>query len=322
MKLRRVLTWKSWYYNVALPILRMLGPGACDSSLGAIGRLVGAGPARHREIASAVSRARSNLGAGWDERRTARLIAANLARYSARDYPLDGLTDQAALSRFDLRGSDHLERALASGRGVIVVGGHLGAHLPGLHWLYRRGIPLRSLIQRPWHISRELSRQLDRDGPNPQSGFFLRRSMTPAESVDRLVRARSALLDGMAVYLNGDVLWPGPNSRRGRFLGVERSFLGVWADLASLTGAPVVFLFAAHRPGGRYELTFDEPRTVEPGSEGAAVTSYLRRLEAEIAANPAGAVPYLLWPCFGPPAPSIAGAPSRIGRRVAIALGR
>ena len=146
--------------------------------------------------------------------------------------------------------------------------------------------------------------------------------MTPSESVERLLRARSALRDGMVVYLSGDILWPGPNCRSGRLLGVDRTFLAVWADLASLARSPVVFLFAKHRPKGRYALTFDRPRMIAPGGEDSAVSAYFRRLEAEIAANPADAVAYLLWPCFGPPAPSIAAACPRIGRRVSVAIGR
>jgi lauroyl/myristoyl acyltransferase len=323
MQLRRALTWKSWYYKVALPLLRRLGPGPADSVLGTIGRIVAAmNPGLRREIASAVARAGSALGAGWDDRAMAGAVAANLARYSARDYPLDGLPEEDLFARFDVRGGEHLDAALALRRGVVVVGSHLGAHLAGLHWLYRRGVPLRSLVQRPWHVSGELNRRFGLGGVHPQSGFFLRRSMTPAESVDRLLRARSALRDGLAVYLTGDIPWPGPNCRGGRLLGVDRTFLAIWADLAAQARAPVVFLFAAHRPGGRYGLTLDEPRLVEPGSEGPAVAAYLRRLEGEIAANPADAVAHLLWPCFGPPAPSIAEAGSRVGRRVAVALGR
>jgi lauroyl/myristoyl acyltransferase len=146
--------------------------------------------------------------------------------------------------------------------------------------------------------------------------------MTPGESVERLLRARSALRDGLAVYLSGDILWPGPNCRRGRLLGVDRTFLAIWADLAVHARSPVVFLFAKHRPGGRYALTFTPPRTIEPGGEDLAVTSYLRTLESEIVANPADALAYLLWPCFGPPAASIATACPRIGRRVSVAIGR
>ncbi len=322
MNPRHVLSWKSWYYKVVLPGLRTLGPEACDAALSAFGRVISANPDRRRRIVEAVSRANGILGAGWDEPSTAEAVANNLARFSARDYPLDGVADDEVLSRFEVEGESHLDEALAKGRGVVLVGSHLGAHVSAQHWLYRRGVPLRLLVQRPRHVSNALHARFDLDEIHPQSEFFLRRKMTPAESVERLLRARSALRDGLAVYLSGDILWPGPNCRKGRLLGVDRTFLAVWADLAAHARAPVVFLFAKHGPGGRYALTFDAPRTIEPGAEDAAVASYLRRLEAEIIANPADAVAYLLWPCFGPPAPSIAAACPRIGRRVSVAIGR
>ncbi len=322
MNPRHILSWKSWFYKVVLPSLRMLGPEACDLALALFGRAIASKPSRRRAIAGAVHRANAVLGAGWDEAVTRRAVAANLARYSARDYPLDGLADGEVLSRFDVRGGEHLEAAFSRGRGVVLVGSHLGAYVPALHWLDRKGLETRMLVQRPKHVSRDLRRRFDRDEIHPQSSFFLRRSMTPAESVERLLRARSALRDGLAVYLSGDVLWPGPNCRKGRLLGVDRTFLAIWADLAAHARSPVVFLFASHRPGGRYALTFDAPRAVEPGLEDQAVASYLRRLEAEIVDHPADAVAYLLWPCFGAPAPSIAEACPRIGRRVSVAIGR
>ena len=319
---RHVLSWKSWYYKVVLPGLRRLGPEACDAVLTRLGRAVAASPGRRREIARAVGRANALLGGGWDEPSTCRAVASNLARYAARDYPLDGATDRDVLDRFDIRGAEHLDAALSEGRGVVLVGSHLGAHVSAHHWLDRRGFPVRLLVQRPGHVSRDLRRRFDRAEVRPQSEFFLRRSMTPAESVDRLIRARSALRDGMAVYLSGDILWPGPNCRKGRLLGVDRTFLAIWADLAAVARSPVVFLFASHQPGGRYALTFDRPRAVEPGQEDQAVASYLRRLEAEIVDHPAEAIAYLLWPCFGPPAPSLAEACPRIGRKVSVAIGR
>ena len=322
IELRRALSWKSWFYRVLIPALRRLGPARADAALGGLGRLVVAGrPRLRRAVASGVARARDVLGADWDEAATRRALAGHLGRIAARDLPLDGLDDAALLDRFDAAGAGHLDAALARGRGAIVVGSHLGAHLPAMGWLDRQGAPLRLLVQRPKHVSAGLHRAFDRGGPRPQAGFTLRRAMTPAEAAARVLNARAALREGMIVYLGGDILWPGPNCRPGRFLGVDRTWLAVWADLAALTGAPVVFLFASHAPGGRYALTLDPPRAVTPGGEGDAVAAFLARLEAEIRRHPADAAAHLLWPCFGPPAASVAAADPRIGRRVSVAVG-
>jgi hypothetical protein len=157
------------------------------------------------------------------------------------------------------------------------------------------------LIQRPQHVSALLNRQFDvADGPHPQQGFFVRRRLTPEEASKRIFRTRSALRDGLVVYLKGDVPWTGPNTRPGRLFGYERSFQSLWADFAALFRAPVVAVFCTHRPSGRYALTFDPHLTVVRGEEGPAFQHYLARLDAEIAAHPADAVAHLLWPCYGP----------------------
>jgi lauroyl/myristoyl acyltransferase len=166
-------------------------------------------------------------------------------------------------------------------------------------------------------VSGELDRRFDRVEAQPQSEFFLRRGLTPALATERLLRARGALREGLAVYLSGDIPWTGPNTRPGRLLGQSRTFLSVWADLAVVTRAPVFLVFCTHRPGGRYALTIEPPWSLAAGDEPAAVTRYLARLESEIATHPADAVAHLLWPCYGPPpaAPLTDGRPSR---RVAV----
>ena len=76
------------------------------------------------------------------------------------------LPDEAVLKRFDVRGDQRLRAAMAGGRGAILVGSHLGAHVAGLHWLHRRGLPVRLLVQRPKHVSRALQVRFDRGGPH------------------------------------------------------------------------------------------------------------------------------------------------------------
>ena len=61
--------------------------------------------------------------------------------------------------------------------------------------------------------------------------------------------------------------------------------LAVWADLSALTGAPVVFTFCEHRPGGRFGLRFEPIGRVEPGAEGELlVATDARRKEVYWAA--------------------------------------
>ena len=116
---------------------------------------------------AALERAGAALDADWSIETTWPALAANTARFLARDYPLDRQTDEAVLSRFDVRGYERLRATLSEGRGAILVGSHLGAHIAGVHWLFRRGVPLRLLVQRPRHVSSELNRRFDAGGLHP-----------------------------------------------------------------------------------------------------------------------------------------------------------
>ena len=283
--------WKPVFYDAILPMLRCLGPSRCDAALGILGRAVSALSSR-----DAIASANAALQADWDLAKTQSSLNANVSRFAARDYPLDGLSDPQCFDRFDVHGYEHFESARDRGRGVIILGCHLGAYLSGIHWLFRRGVSLRLLAQRPSHVSRYLQAMLDRDDvAHPQSGFSLRRRMPAGEGAGRLVRARAALKDGLAVYVCGDIPWPSSQARTGRFLGQDRPFQAVWADLAEITGAAIVPIFSHHEPNGRYAITFEPPFPPDPKT---AVPRYLKRLEAEILARPSEAVAYLTWPCY------------------------
>jgi lauroyl/myristoyl acyltransferase len=300
-RLRHVWSWKFVFYDVLLPALRALGPARGDRILARLGRLALAlQPRRRARLRSALRRAGAALDADWPIQHIWPTLAANTARFVARDYPLDCQPDEAVLSRFDVRGYERLRAAMDRGRGAILVGSHLGAHIAGVHWLYRRGVPLRLLVQRPRHVSGELNRRFDAGGPHPQADFFLRRDLSPAVAVERLLRARAALRDGLAIYMNGDIPWSGPNTCPGRLLGRPQRMLAIWTELAVLTQAPVFLVFCTHAPAGRFALEIEPLGWLRPGEEAVAVADYLRQLEARIANSPADAVAHLVWPCYEP----------------------
>jgi len=140
--------------------------------------------------------------------------------------------------------------------------------------------------------------------PHPQAEMFLRRDLSPAVAIERVFRARAALRDGLAIYLNGDIPWVGPNTCAGLMLGRTQRFLAIWTELAVLTGAPVFLVFCTHLPGGRFALEIEAIGHLRPGEEDTAVADYLKQLEARIATSPADAVAHLSWPCYQlPPSP-------------------
>jgi lauroyl/myristoyl acyltransferase len=297
---RHVLSWKSLFYGVMLPALRPF-PALADRALAASGRLCWSPPHRRRRLARQFDDVADALGIPRPTRSVRAGLAANSARFTSRDYLLDGLRPEEIERRFDVSGLEYVDDALSLGRGVLLLGSHFGAHVAGLHWLARKEWPLRFLIQRPRHVSKRLDRAFERDAGDSfaQSAFFLRRHMPPIECTACVLRVHSALRKGMGVYLSGDIPWKSQNARPARLLGREQTFLSIWADLAALSGAPVVPVFCAHRPGGRHLLTFDAPWTVRPGEESACVVRYLQRLESAIRDDPTDAVAHVTWPCYG-----------------------
>ena len=302
MTFRHFMSWKPLFYNGLLPALKVLGPSRGDAVLGAFGRLLASWPPRRRELFRALTRLRRETNAKWDIPKTQARLEGNVLRYLARDCRLDGGTDAEFFARFDVSGFEHLEEAISQGQGVILVGSHLGAHLSANHWIFRRGLPLKMLIQRPQRVSRYQSAKYDlADDSNPQSGFFLKRNLPSEEATKRIFRTRRALREGEIVYLMGDVPWTGANTQSARFLGYRRTFQSLWAEFAARFRAPVVTVTCTHRPEGRYALTFEPGGIVEKGEEGTAVARFLSRLETKIVAHPDDATAYLLWSCYGSP---------------------
>jgi lauroyl/myristoyl acyltransferase len=308
--------WKTIFYGAPLPVLRRLGPARADAVLSMLGRAAHALWWPRRQV---LRRAAARAGAAFPDAgpHFARALAGNATRVLARDFLLDA-PDWAILdSQCDICNFEFVADSLAAGRGLVLVGCHLGAYVPALHWLYRRGLPLRVLIQRPSHVSAFLRRHLDAtDPPCPQAELFLKRSMPTPEAAARLLAARAALRAGMVLYACGDIPWP--TGRPGTLLGRPGRFLALWAELAASTGAPVVPVFGTFQRGGRYRVAFDPPRAVAPGREADALADYLARLERAVADDPAQAVPYWTWPGYD----RTAGAPAaRPARRILGALG-
>ena len=303
MTFRHLFSWKSGFYELLLPSLRLLGPRRGDAVLGMLGRAIAAvWPNRRRRLIKSLETAREALKARWNSAEVLADLEANIPRFLGRDCLWDGETDHAYTSCFEVEGVENVEAAKAMGRGVIVVGCHLGSHFSIPHWFYRNRerFPMRMLVQRPQHASKFFLSQFEIPGQeHPQSSFFVNRQLSPEEASRRIFRTRAALRDGLAVYLMGDVPWEGTNTRVGSLLGHEQTFQSLWTDFAVLFRAPVVIAFSIYLPGGRTRVVFKPPMMLRKGQEDQAVRDYLKSLDAEIAAHPANAVAHLLWPCYG-----------------------
>ena len=80
-RLRRVLSWKFVFYDLLLPVLRILGPARGDAILGFLGRLAMAlRPRRRKRFRASLVRASAALDADWPIETIAPALAANTAQ--------------------------------------------------------------------------------------------------------------------------------------------------------------------------------------------------------------------------------------------------
>jgi Kdo2-lipid IVA lauroyltransferase/acyltransferase len=176
-----------------------------------------------------------------------------------------GRIGAGALERaIEVRGGEHLDRARASERGVIVVSAHTGNWEWGAAWLATRGARVH-VIARP-HPNRWVER------------LFARRRA--ARGVTRLAgrplwpRAAHALRQREWVALMGD--------RRS-----ADGSLGAWVSvLARRTGAVVLPAHMLRLAPGRYAACFEAPIPADagPGSYRLALRSHVQRHAAQWAA--------------------------------------
>lgn len=202
----------------------------------------------------------------------------------------DGLSiqrfDRAALcQRLTVSGWEHLDAAMAGGRGVLVMGAHLGnwevvaLAIGALHG------PIQALgraADNPY-VDRKLQALRTRFGNGSLDKYGSVRRMVrllrDGERVGILIDQRVRPRQGILVPFFGRPAWTSP----------------LLAKLALRTGAWIVPTFADHLPGGRYALTFEPPIVPLGHDDEATVAALTARclaaVEAAIRRTPA----HWLW---------------------------
>jgi predicted LPLAT superfamily acyltransferase len=200
--------------------------------------LLTAGPAR-RASRDYLTRIQGHPASLWQ---VARHIHTFSATILDRVFFLSGQFD---LFDFRLYGFEELNQQ--QGRGVILLGAHLGSFevLRVLALKYSR-MPTRVLmyVDHNQYLTRLFSRL------NPA----VAESVIALGGPDALLKAKQALDDGMVVGMLGDRVAQSEKLTRCRFLGEEAEFPAGPALLASVLQAPVVMAFGLYRGGNRYDL--------------------------------------------------------------------
>jgi lauroyl/myristoyl acyltransferase len=300
----QALRWKTWFYQGLVPfLLNRGGPVAAGESLEKLSdRFTRFWIPRKQELRRAIHTNMANCETGWDPATVETGLGRQLLRYVARDCVLDGAELNRYQDLFAIKGLEHLDQVRSEGRGYILLGSHLGGHLAAVHWLIKSGIDFRMLVQRPKHVSRDLDTWFASEMPIvSQHELFLKRDLSATEAARRMTDARRLIQRGIGLYLNCDIPWDGPNTDSYPFLGRDLQFQSIWIDLATILQCPIVIISCRQKPGGRFELTFDEPAMADRFDSRSAIFKWaVSRLEQRLIEYPDDAIAHLLWPIHHP----------------------
>lgn len=189
----------------------------------------------------------------------------HFGRYIVELLSVQGWSLDSMRERIEIEGDEHFDEAIAYGRGIIFTGAHMGSLEVASTLVLLKGFKITSVAERlpkmlmDWLIAcrAEMGVELL---PAVGSGMALVRRLRRGEMVALVVDLGISNGDGLNV----------------RFFGHETMFPMGPARLARLSGAPVVFGWAARRPGGRYVAHVSAPilsnRDLDPEEDAQQIT--------------------------------------------------
>jgi KDO2-lipid IV(A) lauroyltransferase len=201
-------------------------------------------------------------------KQVARESYRGLGRVAIESIVLSRATKQDVLDVFtEPVGFELLERALAHGKGVILVAGHLGNWELSAAYMTARGVPVDAIAM---HMA------------NPLSDAFFRRTRERFGMrvlfADESVRAiPKALKEGRAVGFLSDQSAKGLASTFVPFFGRPARTPRGAAVFAHRGDLPMIFVAALRRPDGRYTAYFEEVPVISTGDREADIDATVLR---------------------------------------------
>jgi len=259
--------------------LRVAGRRGGDALGAALGRLAYHFRVRRRVVLRQVRAAFPEKDEGW-VRRTARASYLHLGREAVAMIRLSAMDADGIRARTGLKGDTEtaLRSALAEGRGVVMVTGHLGNWEAAGSGLAVRGIPIDGVAQRQSNplVDRMLLEARQRLGMR-----IIERSQASREALRSLRRGRLVAFVADQDARGSGVFVP--------FMGRPASTHRGPALLALRTGAPLFFGLAL-RAGDRYALRAKRLEVDRSGDTDEAVArmtaAFTAALEEEVRARP------------------------------------
>ncbi len=206
----------------------------------------------------------------------AKEVFVNFGKYLYEFFRSKYLTRDMLGSRVIVKGREHLDEALAKGKGTLVVTAHMGNWELGGVFMSLLGYPMVAvaLPHRDRRINDLFNRQRQRIGVKvvPSLGVAVRRiyECLKANAIVALVGDRD--------FANTGVRMP--------FLGAEKMIPRGPAVLALRTGAPIIMCFVLREPDDKIVIEFSKlPET--PRQEESITAAFVREIEEKIRQYPA-----------------------------------
>ncbi len=190
----------------------------------------------------------------------ARAMYGQLARSAVELLRLPGLTRETAEALVDIQGLEHLEQALANGKGAIVVTAHFGNFDLLACAAALRGIDLH-VVTRTQH-QRGVNRFWMKIRARTGLGLL--------SAKDSILKIHRLLKKNAVIALVIDQHMPVGRGIPVPFFGRPASTTHAPATLALATSAPILPVTVERLPGGLHRASIEPPRTVTAGDDRAA----------------------------------------------------
>ena len=195
----------------------------------------------------------------------------------------------------EIRGREHLDAALAGGKGAILCSAHFGSHSSAFSLLHASGYPLTSIGRWDWKYTPGLSSAERRFWDLVNARRVLRHRQRPniepwPGRVQVAAQAAAALRANEVVTICSD---PEPlDTDRARaievpLLGRQARLLPGVVTLAQLTGAPVLMAFVYRSADYRHQVLEISPPVSVQGETATAFGRCVAAMDAAIRRSPA-----------------------------------
>jgi Kdo2-lipid IVA lauroyltransferase/acyltransferase len=194
----------------------------------------------------------------------------------------------------EIRGREHLDAALAQGKGAILCSAHFGSYNSGFSLLHASGFPLtttgRSVSTQPGMSSAErrllqfaYSRRVQRHRQRPAIEFRPGRVQAAAQIAVALRANEVVTFSSDAPPLEADQA----RAVDVTFLGHQARLLPGVVTLAQLTGAPILMVFTHRQADYRHQVLDISPPVPVDGDTPAAFARCVAAMDDAVRTNPA-----------------------------------